>query len=97
MKKLLEKKEIRSNLSKVKYWTYENNKIKRELKFKSYMDSIAFINLVSKKAEQLEHHPNLIVGYCKIIIEFTSHELGGVTIDCFNMAKYINSISNESA
>ena len=49
--------------------------------------------MLSKKAEQLNHHPDLIVGYCQITIEFTSHDLGGVTEDCLNMAKYIDSIA----
>jgi 4a-hydroxytetrahydrobiopterin dehydratase len=93
MKKLLSIKDIEDELTKFNEWRYDNNKIKRELKFESYMDSIDFINSVSKKAEQLNHHPSLVVGYCKIMIEFTSHDLGGVTTDCFKMAKYIDLIT----
>ena len=93
MNKLLSEKEIQNDLVNLNGWIYDNNKIKKELHFRSYMDSIDFINSVAKKAEQLNHHPNLIVGYCKVVIEFTSHDLGGVTIDCLNMAKYIDSIT----
>ena len=86
-------KEIENDLLKLNDWIYKYNKIKKELKFDSYMQSIDFINVLSKKAEQLNHHPDLIVGYCQITIEFTSHDLGGVTEDCLNMAKYIDSIA----
>ena len=88
-------KEIENDLLKLNDWIYKDNKIKKELKFDSYMQSIDFINVLSKKAEQLNHHPDLVVGYCQITIEFTSHDLGGVTADCLNMAKYIDSITPE--
>ena len=93
MNKLLSKKDVQNDLVNLNGWMYDNNKIKKELQFQSYMDSIDFIKSVAKKAEQLNHHPNLIVGYCKVVIEFTSYDLGGVTIDCLNMAKYIDSIT----
>ena len=86
-------KEIENDLLKLNDWIYKDNKIKKELKFDSYMQSIDFINVLSKKAEQLKHHPDLVVCYCQITIVFTSHDLGGVTEDCLNMAKYIDSIA----
>ena len=56
------------------------------------MESIDFINSVAKKAEEVNHHPDLTVGYCKINIEITSHDLGGVTTGCIELAKSIESI-----
>ena len=56
------------------------------------MESIYFINSVAKKAEEFNHHPDLTVGYCKINIEITSHDLGGVTTGCIDLAKSIDSI-----
>ena len=77
MNKLLSEKDIQNDLVNLNGWIYDNNKIKKELHFRSYMDSIDFINSVAKKAEQVNHHPNLIVGYCKVVIEFTSHDRWG--------------------
>lgn len=95
MNRLKSVEDIENDLSKLNDWIYKDNKIKIDLKFDSYMQSIDFINVLSKKAEQLNHHPDLMVGYCQITIEFTSHDLGGVTEDCLNMAKYIDSITPE--
>ena len=92
---LLSKKDIRSNLSNISGWVFEENKIKRVIQFDTYMASIDFVKSIAKKAEQLNHHPEIIVGYCKIQIELTSHDLGGVTTDCIEMAKYVNSITND--
>ena len=95
MGKLLSKKDIRSNLSSINGWVFEDNKIKRVVQFDTYMASIDFINSIANKAEQINHHPDIIIGYCKVLIELTSHDLGGVTTDCFKIATYVNSITND--
>ena len=40
-----------------------------------------------EKAEENNHHPDVVVGWCKISLVFTSHDLGGVTQLCIKMAK----------
>ena len=92
---LLSKKDILSNLSNISGWVFEGNKIKRVIQFDTYMASIDLVRSIAKKAEQINHHPEIIVGYCKIQIELTSHDLGGVTTDCIDMATYVNSITND--
>ena len=95
MGNLLSNKDIKSNLSNISGWVFEENKIKRVIQFDTYMASIDLIKSIAKKAEQINHHPEMIVGYCKIQIELTSHDLGGVTTDCIEMATYVNSITND--
>jgi 4a-hydroxytetrahydrobiopterin dehydratase len=56
------------------------------------MESIRFINEVAIKAEDLNHHPDIFLGHCEIEIFFTSHDKGGVTSNCIQMAKFIESI-----
>ena len=51
------------------------------------MESIEFINELAKVAERLNHHPDMVVGWCKIDIYLTSHDLGGVTVGCLHMAR----------
>jgi len=95
MGNLLSKKDIRSSLSNISGWVFEDNKIKRVIEFDTYMASIDLVKSIAKKAEKINHHPEIIVGYCKIQIELTSHDLGGVTTDCIEMATYVNSITND--
>ena len=92
MSKLLNKVEIENSLRVLNNWQYGNKKLHKVFTFKSYMESIDFINSVAKKAEEVNHHPDLIVGYCKVNIELTSHDLGGVTIGCIDLAKSIDSL-----
>ena len=92
MNKLLNDIELETSLAELNNWQYGNKKIKKVFTFNSYMESIDFINSVAKKAEELNHHPDFTVGYCKINIEITSHDLGGVTTGCTGLAKSIESI-----
>ena len=92
MNKLLKDIELETRLAELKNWQYGNKKINKVYTFDSYMGSIDFINSVAKKAEEINHHPDLTVGYCKINIELTSHDLGGVSISCIDLAKSIDSI-----
>ena len=92
MSTLLSETQIETSLAELENWQYGNKKINKVYTFDSYMESIDFINSVAKKAEEFNHHPDLTVGYCKINIEITSHDLGGVTTGCIDLAKSIDSI-----
>ena len=94
MSELLSDKDIKSELEGLDDWSYDGVKIFKEMHFKTYMESIDMINLIAKEAERLNHHPDLKVGYCNIIVDFTSHDLGGVTKGCIQMAKYIDTKTN---
>ena len=89
---LLNKEQIEKNLQGLDNWFISEKVIKKKLKFNSYMDSIKFINEVATKAEELNHHPDMIVGWCEIEISFMSHDKGGITFDCIDMAKFVESI-----
>ena len=90
MNELLSDKDIKSELEGLNNWSYDGVKISKEMRFKTYVDSIDMINLIAKQAERVNHHPDMKVGYCNIVVDFTSHDLGGVTKDCIQMAKYID-------
>ena len=92
MSTLLSEIQIETSLAELNNWQYGNKKINKVFTFSSYMESIDFINSVAKKAEEINHHPDLTVGYCKINIELKSHDLGGVSISCIDLAKRIDSI-----
>ena len=89
---LLPKIELKKHLETITDWSFENNTIKKEFKFDTYMNSIAFINQLAERSEKNNHHPDMYVGWCKVNIAFTSHDLGGVTEACITMAKAADEI-----
>ena len=89
---LLNNKQIRDELNNMDGWEYKDNKIYKSYHFDSYMDGINFVNILAKKAEELNHHPDLIIGWREVSVSFTSHDKGGVTSACLKMAKTVEEL-----
>ena len=89
---LLKSKQISDELDNMDGWVFENNKITKSYHFDNYMDGIKFVNILADKAEELNHHPDLLVGWCEVSVSFTSHVKGGVTSDCIEMAKIVEKL-----
>ena len=83
---------VEESLMSLEGWVFEDNTIYKEYTFKNYMDSIRFIQDLAKEAEKENHHPDMIVGWCKIKVSFTSHDKGGVTEKCIAMARVVEKI-----
>ena len=73
-------------------WNFLDNKISKTFEFEAYLDGVEFINKVAPLAERANHHPDINLGYCKVEISIHSHDLGGVTTKCINLATAIDSI-----
>lgn len=74
-------------------WTVvENQKIKRDFKFKDFVENIAFVNKVADLAEQEGHHPDLHLYYNKLTIELLTHAVGGLSLNDFIVAAKINKL-----
>ncbi|MBT3216473.1 MAG: 4a-hydroxytetrahydrobiopterin dehydratase [Candidatus Marinimicrobia bacterium] len=87
--------EIQEKLSSLYGWEFKDNAIKKTFTFKFYMESIDFINRLAEKAEETNHHPDMVVGWCRIDLAFTSHDQGGVTSACFGMAEIAELLKKE--
>ncbi|RTZ93717.1 MAG: 4a-hydroxytetrahydrobiopterin dehydratase [Candidatus Neomarinimicrobiota bacterium] len=79
--------QIQDELSNLDGWVFKNNAITKSYSFDSYMDGIGFVNRLAEKAEEVDHHPDMQVGWCRVSVAFTSHDKGGVTAICIAMAK----------
>jgi len=90
---LLDKESIKKHLSELERWELKDNAIERHYSFKSYMKSIEFINSLAAIAEERNHHPDMVVGWCAVKVSFTSHDKGGVTKKCFEMANALEKTS----
>ena len=73
-------------------WEYVEKKIFKSYKFNSYMEGIEFVLKIAELAELNNHHPDIIIGWCQVDINITSHNMGGVTTNCINLATGIDHI-----
>lgn len=90
---LLSESEITNAIEGLPGWNFSDNEIWKEFTFDSYMEGIAFVNRLAEEAEAQNHHPDLIIGWCRVRVAFTSHDQGGVTDQCIAMAAIANAIT----
>lgn len=90
MKKFSEQ-EIKSHLSgKLKEWSIEDNSIRRDFKFRNFVDAFSFMTTVALQAEKMDHHPDWTNVYNNVIIKLSTHSAGGVTTNDFELAGIID-------
>lgn len=70
----------------------ENRKIKHEFKFDSYMEGVEFALKVAKLAELENHHPNIHIYYKRVVIDLTTHNIGGLSENDFILAAKIENL-----
>ena len=73
-------------------WDYAEKKISKSFTFDAYMEGIQFVQKIAVLAETQNHHPDINIGWCKVDISITSHDLGGVSTKCVNLALGIDNI-----
>ncbi|MCK5395805.1 MAG: 4a-hydroxytetrahydrobiopterin dehydratase [Gammaproteobacteria bacterium] len=62
--------------------------------FKNYYQTMAFVNVVAQIAHQQDHHPDLLVSYNRCKVTYSTHSVGGLSINDFICAAKINSAQN---
>ena len=74
----------------------EENKIKYQFKFKDFKKAIEFVNKVADIANTENHHPDITIHYNKVIINLSTHSIGGLSINDFVMASKIERLETNA-
>lgn len=64
--------------------------LRREFSFRTFPDAMVFVNDVAAIAEDMGHHPDIVVNYRRVVIELTTHDVKGLSLDDFMVAKRID-------
>ncbi len=92
----LSAQEIKTALSGLDGWSYEDDKLKKEFTFDNFRDAMAFITRISYEAEEQVHHPELFNVYNTVNIALSTHDAGGkVTEKDVKLAGSIESLYNQ--
>jgi len=91
--KALTKQEVEQFLpDNLNDWTFEENTILRDFKFKTFVEAFSFMTAVALEAEKLNHHPDWSNSYNKVSVVLTNHEAKGVTQLDFDLAANVDRI-----
>lgn len=92
--KALTKTEVKKYLSaNLKNWSFDGEYIKRDFKFKTFVQAFSFMTAVALEAEKIDHHPEWNNVYNKVTINLNTHDAKGITQLDFDLAGIIDKLS----
>jgi 4a-hydroxytetrahydrobiopterin dehydratase len=90
---ILNESQIQKALHNLGNWDYDGHgAIGAAFEFPDFIVAMEFVNRVAQLAEELGHHPDILIRYNKVIISSTTHDVGGVTELDFRLAREIERI-----
>lgn len=66
-------------------WEFESGSagIVRQFRFPDFLHALAFVNALGFIAEQQNHHPDLELGWGRCRVRFSTHDVGGLSLNDF--------------
>jgi 4a-hydroxytetrahydrobiopterin dehydratase len=66
-------------------WRFGENRadIGKQFRFQDFVHALAFVNALGWIAERENHHPDLELGWGRVQVRFSTHDVGGLSINDF--------------
>jgi 4a-hydroxytetrahydrobiopterin dehydratase len=86
--------EAKELLKSLKGWIVEDGKLVKVYPFTNYYQTMAFVNALAWISHREDHHPDLLVGYNKCRVEYSTHAIGGLSENDFICAAKADALLN---
>lgn len=67
--------------------------IAKTFRFKDFHETLGFVNAIGWMANRQDHHPDLEVGYNRCLVTWSTHDVGGLSMNDFICAARVEAIS----
>ena len=91
---LLKDDELRELIAKIPGWEINSKFIKREFNFSNFIEAFSFMTKIALICEKYNHHPNWENAYSRLVVNLSTHDLGGISNLDQAIASEINDILN---
>jgi 4a-hydroxytetrahydrobiopterin dehydratase len=89
---LLSDSEIESGLAATQ-WRRDGDELVRDLELDDFEAAMAKANAVAAIAQQLDHHPDILVhGWNKLTLRVSTHSEGGITQRDLDLARGVDAL-----
>lgn len=82
--------EIAERLTANPGWNVEEGKVTKTFEFKSYASGVVFAVAVANVADKMDHHPDLTIGYQKVTVAVSTHDVQGISPLDFELASGVD-------
>lgn len=90
--KPLSREQAKERLTQLSGWTLSGDArwLSKEFRCKDFKEAMAFADGIAALAEAEGHHPDLLVSWGKLVVELTTHAIGGLSENDFILAAKID-------
>ena len=85
-------KQVSLHLKAVPNWSKRAQVIFRTFKFEGFLKSVDFVNRIARKAQKMNHHPDIEIRFNKVTLKLTTHDDGGITKKDFSLAQQCDKV-----
>jgi 4a-hydroxytetrahydrobiopterin dehydratase len=90
---VLSEDEIRTRLEGLAGWELGEDAIRKDYRFDTFPQAVAFVVAVAFSAESANHHPDLDIRYNRVHVQLSTHSEGGVTEKDVDLAGAIEALA----
>ncbi|MEM1252280.1 MAG: 4a-hydroxytetrahydrobiopterin dehydratase [Cyanobacteria bacterium P01_H01_bin.21] len=88
----LDEAEIQQRMQTLPAWSTDGETLFYCRTFSNFVEAIDFVNSLVEPAEQLAHHPDIVIKYNQVFVQLTTHDAQGLTELDFQLAKIISQL-----
>lgn len=92
----LERARIDALLGQLRDWKLgpDAGDLRKDFKFRNFSEALGFVNALGWIAEQENHHPDLELGWGRCQVRFSTHDVGGISLNDFICAAKTEALIN---
>lgn len=87
--------EISAHMTDLPGWAVLDDSLVRTYQFPDFAEAMIFVNEAARRAEEMQHHPDIDIRYNKVTIRLSTHDAGGITSLDFGLAQELESEAPE--
>lgn len=91
---LLKSEEITERLKGLDGWALDGKAIKKQFTFQDFPEAILFVSALVPGAEEVDHHPDIEIHYKRVILNYSTHDEGGLTQKDFDGAATADAVAS---
>ena len=88
--------DVQAQLSQAPGWSLVDGAIQKRYEFADYHHTMAFVNALAWVAHAQDHHPDLLVSYNRCSVRYSTHSVGGISINDFICAARVDALLDRS-
>jgi 4a-hydroxytetrahydrobiopterin dehydratase len=85
--------ELAEGLKRLTGWSVIDGKLSRSFDFPEYMNGLEFVTRVATTAQEMDHHPDIFLGYKKATVAVSTHSVDGLSPYDLELASRIDRLT----